>query len=94
MATTNEDGTPAVSPKAIFVVVDEPRIAFGNIRSPGTVANIRARPDVEVNFIDVLARRVVRVKDRAEIAMTIRVAGTDHHAHAAMCRRIAANPRM
>ena len=62
VATTNEDGTPAVSPKAIFVVVGEPRIAFGNIRSPGTAANIRSRPDVEVNFIDVLARRVVRVK--------------------------------
>ena len=67
VATTNEDGTPAVSPKATFVVVDDTRIAFGNIRSPGTVANIRSRPDVEVNFIDVLARRAVRVKGRAEI---------------------------
>ena len=63
----NEDGTPAVSPKATFVVVDDACIAFGNIRSPGTVANIRSRPDVEVNFIDVLTRRAVRVKGRAEI---------------------------
>ena len=53
MGTINEDGTPAVSPKATFVVVDDACIAFGNIRSPGTVANIRSRPDVEVNFIDV-----------------------------------------
>ena len=65
VATTNEDGTPAVSPKATFVVIDDGQIAFGNIRSPGTVANIRSRPDVEVNFIDVLTRRAVRVKGRA-----------------------------
>ena len=67
VGTINEDGTPAVSPKATFVVVDDACIAFGNIRSPGTVANIRSRPDMEVNFIDVLTRRAVRVKGRAEI---------------------------
>ena len=67
VGTINDDGTPAVSPKATFVVVDEGCIAFGNIRSPGTVANVRLRPDVEVNFIDVLTRRAVRVKGRAEI---------------------------
>ena len=67
VATINEDGTPAVSPKATFVVVDDGCIAFGNIRSPGTVANIRSQPDVEVNFIDVLTRRAVRVRGRAEI---------------------------
>ena len=55
VATLNEDGTPAVSPKATFVVIDDGCIAFGNIRSPGTVANIRSCPDVEVNFIDVLS---------------------------------------
>ena len=67
VATINADGTPAVSPKATFVVIDDSCIAFGNIRSPGTEQNIRARPDVEVNFIDVLTRRAVRVKGRAEI---------------------------
>ena len=67
VGTINDDGTPAVSPKATFVVVDEGCIAFGNIRSPGTVANVRLRPDVEVNFIDVLTRRAVRVKGRAAI---------------------------
>ena len=67
VATVNHDGTPAVSPKATFVVVDDRCIAFGDIRSPGTVANLRARPAVEVNFVDVLTRRAVRVKGRAEI---------------------------
>ena len=67
VGTINDDGSPAVSPKATFVVIDDGYIAFGNIRSPGTVSNIRARPGVEVNFIDVLTRRAVRVRGRAEI---------------------------
>ena len=67
VATVDDNGMPAVSPKATFVIVDDDCLAFGNIRSPGTVANIRARPDVEVNFIDVLTRRAVRVKGRAEV---------------------------
>ena len=67
VATVNDDGTPAVSPKATFVVIDDGCIAFGNIRSPGTVANIRHRPCVEVNFIDVLTRRAVRVTGTAEV---------------------------
>ncbi len=67
VATVNDDGTPAVSPKATFVIVDDNCIAFGDIRSPNTVANIKRRTDIEVNFIDVLARRAVRVAGRASI---------------------------
>ncbi|MFA9418684.1 MAG: pyridoxamine 5'-phosphate oxidase family protein [Gammaproteobacteria bacterium] len=67
VATVNDDGTPAVSPKATFVIVDENCIAFGDIRSPGTVANIKQRAEVEVNFIDVLARQAVRVAGHASI---------------------------
>ena len=67
VATVNVDGTPAVSPKATFVVVDERCIAYGNIRSPGTSANLRERPAVEVSFVDVLARRALRVRGRARI---------------------------
>ena len=67
VATVNEDGTPAVSPKATFVVIDDGKIVFGNIRSPGTVANIRLNSAIEVIFTDVLTRRAVRVKGRAEI---------------------------
>ena len=67
VATTNNDGTPAVSPKATFVVIDDSTISFGNIRSPGTLANIRKRPRVEVCFIDVLTRKAVRVSGTATI---------------------------
>ncbi len=62
VATVNEDGTPAVSPKATFSVLAADRLVFGNIRSPNTLANLRARPAVEVVFIDVVTRKAVRVK--------------------------------
>lgn len=61
VATIDGDGKPAVSPKATFVVIDDRTIAYGDIRSPGTAANLRARPDVEVCFLDVLERRAVRI---------------------------------
>lgn len=68
VATVNDDGTPSVSPKATFVILDEAAIAFGNIRSPGTLANLARRPAVEVCFIDVLARKAVRVTGSATVA--------------------------
>lgn len=61
VATINDDGTPSVSTKATFTVVDDITIAFGNLRSPGTVANIEKRPAVEICFLDVLKRKAVRV---------------------------------
>lgn len=67
VATVNDDGTPSVSPKATFVVLDDKTVAFGNIRSPGTLANLGKRPAVEVCFIDVIARKAVRVTGTASI---------------------------
>ena len=67
VATVNADGSPAVSPKATFVIVDDTTIAYGNIRSPGTSDNLRERPAVEVSFVDVLARLAVRVSGIAEV---------------------------
>ena len=67
VATVNDSGTPSVSPKATFVIVNDCTIAFGNIRSPGTLANLAKRPAVEVCFIDVLTRKAVRVTGSATI---------------------------
>jgi general stress protein 26 len=61
VATINDNGTPSVPPKATFVIIDDETVAFGNIRSPGTLANLQQRPSVEVCFIDVLTRKAVRV---------------------------------
>ena len=43
VATVNADGTPSVSPKGTFLILDSHTLAFGHIRSPGTVANLRSR---------------------------------------------------
>ena len=67
VATVNDDGTPAVSPKATFAVLGAAAPAFGNIRSPGTLANIEKRPRVEIRFIDVVPRKAVRVAGAATI---------------------------
>lgn len=65
VATVNDDGTPSVSPKATFVILNDTTIAFGNLRSPGTIKNIGKRSSAEVCFIDVLARKAVRVSGTA-----------------------------
>ena len=67
VASINDDGTPSVSPKATFVIMGDTRIVVGNLRSPGTVANLRKRPAVEVCFIDVVTRKAVRVTGQATI---------------------------
>jgi len=67
VATVDEDGTPNLSPKGTMVVLDEDHIAFGEIRSPNTVRNLRDRPATEVNFVDPTARKGYRFKGRAEI---------------------------
>ena len=67
VGTVNSDGTPNVSPKGTTVVVDDDTIIFGEIASPGTLANVRERPAMEINFVDVLARRCFRAKGAAEV---------------------------
>ena len=60
VATAAADGTPNVSPKGTFVVLDDVTIAFGEIRSPGTIRNLRTNPRVEVNFVDPFVRKGYR----------------------------------
>jgi len=67
VATVNADGTPAVSPKATFVVLDPTTLAFGHLRSPGTLANLGRTPALEIVFLDVLARRAVRVTGEGHV---------------------------
>jgi len=68
VATTAPDGTPNVSPKATFFVVDDHTIAFGDIRSPGTIRNLRTNPRIEVNFVDPFVRKGYRFAGTAEVA--------------------------
>lgn len=69
-ATVCADGTPNLSPKGTTFVFDDASLAFGEIRSPRTLANLHARPAVEVNVLDVLRRTGFRFKGRAEVHET------------------------
>lgn len=83
VATINEDGTPSVSTKATFTIIDGRTIAFGNLRSPGTIANLAKRAAIEVNFLDVLKRKSVRVSGTGRL---IAVADADPAMRAAFER--------
>lgn len=67
VATVSAEGAPNLSPKGTFVVVNDETIAFAEMRSPQTVANIALQPEVEVNFVDILSRAGVRYRGRARI---------------------------
>ena len=64
VATVTTGGSPSVSPKGTFMVLDDETIAFGEIRSPQTITNLTQRPECEVNFVDPFARKGVRVRGR------------------------------
>ena len=64
IATVGPDG-PNVSPKGTFQALSETELVFAEIRSPQTVANIARDPRVEVNMVDVFARKGARFRGRA-----------------------------
>lgn len=67
VATVNADGTPNVSPKATFVVLDDATLGFGDIRSPGTIRNLKSNPAIEVNFVDPFVRKGYRFAGAATV---------------------------
>ena len=67
VATVNEDGTPNLSPKGTIGVLDDDHLAFGDIRSPRTVQNLRERPAIEINVLDPIGRKGYRFRGTAEI---------------------------
>ena len=67
VATVCPDGTPNLSPKGTTAVWDDDHLVFANIRSPGTLANLRGNASVEVNVVDPLVRKGYRFKGVASI---------------------------
>lgn len=66
-ATVCADGTPNLSPKGTTFVFDDESLAFAEIRSPQTLANLRVRPTVELNVLDQLVRKGYRFKGTATV---------------------------
>jgi len=67
VATVCSDGTPNLSPKGTTAVWDDDHLVFANIRSPGTLANLRQNANVEVNVVDPFVRKGYRFKGVASI---------------------------
>ena len=67
IATVCPDGTPNLSPKGTTAVWDDDHLVFADIRSPGTVANLRSNPSIEVNVVDQLIRKGYRFKGTAVV---------------------------
>jgi predicted pyridoxine 5'-phosphate oxidase superfamily flavin-nucleotide-binding protein len=67
VATVCPDGSPNLSPKGTTAVWDGDHLAFANIASPRTVANLRHNPRVEVNVVDQFVRKGFRFKGVASI---------------------------
>ena len=76
VASVDADGMPNLSPKATFIVLDDNTIAFTELRSPNTMRNIAANPEVELNFVDPLVRKGYRFRGQA-VAVVRDAAGFD-----------------
>jgi uncharacterized protein len=79
VATVCPDGTPNVSPKGTVCVLDDEHLIFADIRSPGTVSNLRTNPNIEVNVVDHFVRKGYRFKGTAAVLD----AGADFARHVA-----------
>ncbi|MGA2647727.1 MAG: pyridoxamine 5'-phosphate oxidase family protein [Candidatus Sulfotelmatobacter sp.] len=67
VATVCPDGTPNLSPKGTISVWDDDHLVFADIRSPGTITNLRKNPAVEINVVDPFARKGYRFKGTGEV---------------------------
>ncbi len=67
VATADADGSPNLSAKGTLIVWETSMLAFADIRSPRTIANLRVNPRIEVNVVDPIARKGYRFKGTAEI---------------------------
>jgi predicted pyridoxine 5'-phosphate oxidase superfamily flavin-nucleotide-binding protein len=67
VTTVCPDGTPNLSPKGTIAVWDDDHLVFADIRSPGTVANLKKNHAVEVNVVDPFTRKGYRFKGIGEV---------------------------
>ncbi len=67
IATVCPDGTPNLSPKGTIAVWDDNHLVFADLRSPGTVANLRSNPSIEINVVDQLVRKGYRFKGTGRV---------------------------
>jgi predicted pyridoxine 5'-phosphate oxidase superfamily flavin-nucleotide-binding protein len=62
IATVCPDGTPNLSPKGTTAVWDDDTLAFADVCSPATIANLQRNSAIEINVVDVTLRKGYRFK--------------------------------
>jgi len=67
IATVCPDGTPNLSPKGTTAVWDDDHLVFADLRSPGTIENLRSNASIEINVVDQLVRKGYRFKGTAVV---------------------------
>ena len=67
VATANKDGKPRVSAKGSLRILDDEHLMFADIRSPGTIANLKENPQVGVICLDPSTRKGCRIWGEAEL---------------------------
>ncbi|MFY0693312.1 MAG: pyridoxamine 5'-phosphate oxidase family protein [Paracoccaceae bacterium] len=67
VATVTPEGRPAASPKGTFLVLDDRTLAYGDIRSPGTRANLDHMAELEVVFVDPFKRKGARLRGATRV---------------------------
>jgi len=67
IATVCPDGSPNLSPKGTTIAWDEEHLAFADIHSPGTINNLLTNAAIEINIIDIFARKGYRFKGKGMV---------------------------
>ncbi|WP_431784785.1 pyridoxamine 5'-phosphate oxidase family protein [Streptomyces chumphonensis] len=67
VATVRPDGTPNLSPKGTTEVWDDDHLVFLDLYSPGTVANLRENPAVEINVVCPVRRKGYRFRGEGTV---------------------------
>jgi len=67
VATASKDGKPNISPKGSFRVIDDEHVAFGDIASPRTMANLRENPQISAILFNPATQKGCRIWGKAEI---------------------------
>lgn len=67
LATSDGNGLPNVSPKEMFMAVDDSHLLIADIASPRSVANIRVNPQVCVALLDIFVQRGCKLRGTASI---------------------------
>ncbi len=67
IATADKNGKPNVSAKRSLQVLDDEHLIFADIRSPRTIENLKANPQIAIYCLNTSTRQGCRIWGKTEI---------------------------